>query len=202
MEPLWAVPLVVLWIGFLFQSVVVFGLARTIGLLQLQLGPMPGGLATDDSLAVGAAVPEVHGKLAPSGRDFDWAEPGREALLLFVTPTCPACRDALRDATRIASAGEYQTALIAISHGTPQQNNILGTAAKRLPLVSDDAGEVHAAFAINQTPLAMLVRDGRVAAKAICNNRDQLEALLDGQVHHTSDPLWQHVATTEVLARK
>lgn len=201
MEVVWVVALVALWIGFLFLSFVVFALARTIGLLQLQLGPMPGGLATDDSLAVGTAVPEVHGRLAPSGRTFEWADANRSALLLFVTPTCPACRDALRDATRIASAGDYRTPLIAISHGTAEQNDILGAAAKGLPLVSDDDGRVHAAFAVSQTPLAMLVREGKVAAKAICNNRDQLEALLEGQVHQTSDPIWQHVATTEVTVR-
>lgn len=187
----WQFGFVLIVMAVLAEAVVILALARAIGLIQLQLGPMPGPLATSDGLPLGTAPPAIRGELA-DGQSFVWSPDtgAGDAILLFITPTCGACREALRAAALLSADRGLNVAIVAISFGLRDQNAILAQAAPRIPLVHDEAGAVHSEFRIARTPVAMLVRDGRLVNKGVANTRDQLEGLLEGQRHVTPQPLW------------
>ena len=58
------------------------------------------------------------------------------------------------------AAGEPM--LLVVSTGTPQENRVMNL---RSPVVSDEDGDVSAMFAVNKTPMGLLIdSDGRIAS--------------------------------------
>ena len=84
----------VLWVLVLVLAVVVFALARQIGVLYERVAPA-GALMINQQVKVGDAAPEV-GVEALSGRTFTVGQvTGAGQLLFFLSPDCPICKSLL-----------------------------------------------------------------------------------------------------------
>ena len=85
---------VALWILVLILAVVVFALARQIGVLYERVAPA-GALMINQQLKVGDAAPEIAVE-ALNGRKFTTGQVrGSAQLLFFLSPDCPICKTLL-----------------------------------------------------------------------------------------------------------
>ena len=84
----------ILWIVVIALLVVVFALARQIGVLYERVSPM-GALMMDSGPKVGDSAP-VFALSDLDGRPVNVGAPSpRSTLLFFVSPTCPVCKKLL-----------------------------------------------------------------------------------------------------------
>lgn len=190
MPVLWQAAFFFLALCVLIEGVAIFALARVIGLLQIRLGPEPVALQTADGLALNAEAPAVGGfdmrlrrPVAFDVRQGQWG-------LVFVSATCGSCRDLVRDAARVDKDRAFGARIVVVSHGTEDQNALLAKQVPELLFLSDAHGDTHKVYAVESTPYAFLVEDGRVRAKGIVNHRDHLEALLEGKAAERPDLAW------------
>ena len=170
-----------LWLGVVALGAAVLALVRQIGILHERISPA-GAL-------LGSERPMV-GERAPVYELRDWSgrvqriggieERGRRTLLLFVSPTCPVCkqllpltrslRDAEGDGLRVVLASDGPTAEHAKfvdRHGLEREAYVL-------------SGELGRAYQIGRLPHAVLLdREGSVRARGLVNSREHLESLLE-----------------------
>jgi peroxiredoxin/uncharacterized membrane protein YphA (DoxX/SURF4 family) len=105
------------------------------------------------------ALPDVEGKLLALG-DLR----GHPTLLLFWRPSCGFCQAMLED-LRDFDAGRSSGApeLVVISSGSPDEHRTMGL---RAPVLSDDGGQVMAAYGAYGTPSALIVdAEGRIGSE-------------------------------------
>lgn len=179
MNELWPLVFAAVFMVIAAEAFAIVALARAIGLIQLRIGPDTPALDTDEGLAVGADAPAVSG-VDLHTREFTTVPVGSgKWLLLFLSATCQACRVIARDAGRVSRDRSWGARVVLIARSSHEQNEVLRDFAQLARLLSDPTGAVHDAFAITRVPAAMLVEDGRVVAKGVVNNRDQLELLLE-----------------------
>ena len=183
MSESWVVSQVVLWVVVVVLALVVLALARQIGLLHERIAPV-GAL-------VGAETPRV-GELAPTLEIESWsgksvrvggsAPDGRSSLLLFVSPTCPVCRELLPVARAMVSSASERVRLVLASDG-PREEHEAYVARNGLSeetyLLSKPLG---LAYQIGRLPHAVLLDEaGVVRARGLVNTREHLESLFEAR---------------------
>lgn len=178
MEPL-MVAVVVLWAVVIALLVVVFALARQVGILFERVAPM-GALMTDAGPKVGEASPRfdlmtLDGKpLAIGG-----ASP-RNTLVFFLSTTCPVCKKLLPVLKSMRNAEGRSLDIVLASDGEHAAHQAFHKAAgiDDFPYVlSPDLGMT---YRINRLPFAVLLdREGIVRGKGLVNSREQLESLMN-----------------------
>ncbi len=190
------IPLGVILALVLVEGVAILALARAIGLMQVRLGSEPAALQTSDGPDLESHVPALAGYDLRSRRDIRINSlPGRWGLL-FVSVTCGVCRQLVRDAATVRGWGAR---LVIISEGSNEQNEVFHQVAPDLMLLSDASGALQKLYDIERTPFGLLVQDDRVMAKGVINNRDHLEALLEGRTTRRPDRAWAPVGATPAL---
>jgi methylamine dehydrogenase accessory protein MauD len=106
---------------------------------------------------------------------------GRPLLLFFLSPTCPVCKKLL-PVLRSLPAGEAGLEVVLASDGEQAEHLAFYRREKLAPfqyVLSTDLGMT---FRISKLPYAVLIGpDGRIAAKGLVNNREQIESLLLAQ---------------------
>lgn len=158
--------------------VVVLALARQVGVLFQRIAPM-GALVTTGGVAVGTEAPRLR-LTALSGRPIEIGGPdARASLVFFVSPSCPVCKTLLPVVKRIAAEEHGMLRVIWASDGD-ESRQVDFVRDSGLPaddyVVSRDLG---LAYRVDRLPHAVVVgRDGRVAAKGLVNNREQVESLI------------------------
>jgi methylamine dehydrogenase accessory protein MauD len=159
-------------------AVLLFGLARQVGILHERVAPM-GAMASDQGLAVGEMSPQlsvttlVGDRLALGG-----ASPqGRSRLLLFVSPTCPVCKKLLPIARSFAHAERLDVVLVGDGDEAEQRSMIREFGLEGVPYVNSP--QVGMTFHVGKLPYAILIdAAGVIRAKGLVNNREHLESLL------------------------
>ena len=197
MSEIWQIAFMLLFAFVIVEAFAVLALGRAIGLIQLRIGPDTPALETSDGLAVGTSAPIVSGFDLKSGDFANVPVEGGRWLLMFVSATCQTCRDVAQDAGRVSRDRSWGARVVLIARSSHEQNEALKDLAQMSRLISDPLGAVHDAFAVSRVPVAMLVEGGRVVAKGIVNNRDQLELLLEQHrtVRRPDDAAWTPLAT-------
>jgi methylamine dehydrogenase accessory protein MauD len=159
-------------------AVLLFGLARQVGILHERVAPM-GAMASDQGLAVGEISPQlsvttlVGDRLALGGV----SPKGRSRLLLFVSPTCPVCKKLLPIARSFAHAERLDVVLVGDGDDAEQRSMIREFGLEGLPYVNSP--QVGMTFHVGKLPYAILIdADGVIRAKGLVNNREHLESLL------------------------
>jgi methylamine dehydrogenase accessory protein MauD len=159
-------------------AVLLFGLARQVGILHERVAPM-GAMASDQGLAVGEMSPHlsvttlVGDRLALGG-----ASPqGQSRLLLFVSPTCPVCKKLLPIARSFAHAERLAVVLVGDGDDAEQRSMIREFGLEGVPYVNSP--QVGMTFHVGKLPYAVLIdAAGVIRAKGLVNNREHLESLL------------------------
>jgi methylamine dehydrogenase accessory protein MauD len=168
---------VVLWVLVLALLVVVFALARQIGILYERVAPM-GALVIDSGPKVGEAAP--HFTLpALDGRTVTVGAAGSHSqLLFFLSPTCPVCKKLLPILKSIAGAEGAWLRIVLASDGEPEEHRAFYRRAGLADFPYVLSAELGMAFRVGKLPYAVLIDEGgRVRAKGLVNSREQLESL-------------------------
>ena len=172
----WTVSYIVLWVVVVVLAVLVVALARQVGTLHLRLGPR-GALEMDDEGPPLGDAPEPVDATDTEGRPATIGGPGEPQLLLFVSPTCPVCRDVLPSVRPAASVGRLSPFVIADADG-PEVHEAYKRYAVGAPVVVGP--EIASRYSVPGTPYAVVLDAlGIVRAKGTVNNLEQMEGLVE-----------------------
>jgi methylamine dehydrogenase accessory protein MauD len=174
---------IILWVLVTVLSLVVFALARQIGVLHDRIAPT-GALMLAKGLTVGEPAPivAVHDMEGNSRQIGAVRDDGKSTLVMFVSPTCPVCKTllpVLKSSVRaeqgwldivLASDGEVAT------HADFRQKQGIS----QLPYVLSPPLGI--AYQINRLPYAVLLDErGVVIARGLINSREHLESLFEAK---------------------
>ena len=188
----------ILWALVIFLSLLVFALARQVGVLHERVAPA-GALMPTNGPKVGEmtdviSVSDLQGEaLAIGGAD----SAGLATLILFISPTCPVCKSLVPVARSLVSYEGRRMRLVFASDGDKMEQHVAYVSdldIKDYPyLVSQALG---LAYAVSKLPFAVLIgSDGTLQSKGLVNSREHLESLvesMDSGVASLQDYLEQH----------
>ncbi|MDJ0395104.1 redoxin domain-containing protein [Rhodococcus sp. G-MC3] len=172
----------------------ILGLAREIGRVQVRLGPL-GARMMDTGPKIEQVGPTFHGLTDHVGRTVSVAgHRDRPQLLLFTAPGCSTCKSLLPGMKAMAR-GEGDVDIVMISDGTPAEHaEFLAGAGIGDELSYIDGRDVGIAYQVGTTPFGvMLDEHGKIKAKGLCNHMAQVESLLNALESGT--PSLQHLHT-------
>ena len=174
------VAVVVLFILVLAMGVVVFALARQVGVLYERVAPA-GARMVNQTLEVGAPAPEIAVEtLAGEARTVGGA--GRSQLLFFLAPDCPICKSLL-PVLKSMQRAEPDTSITLLSDGDTVEEHEAYVAEQDLSrfdyAMSEIAGR---SYGVGKLPYAVLVdKGGIVRSLGIVNSREHLESLFEAE---------------------
>jgi len=156
----------------------VFALARQIGVLHTRLAPA-GALMTTAGPKVGEAspklsVPDLGGKPVAIGGAKKLPQ-----LVLFVSPTCPVCKELVPTARSMAKS--EQLSLVFGSDGgeaVKHAEYVRKMKIENYPYVVSQ--EMGMKFEVSKLPYAVLIDEqGVLRSKGLVNSREHLESLVE-----------------------
>ena len=156
----------------------VFALARQIGVLHTRLAPA-GALMTTAGPKVGEAspklsVPDLEGKPVAIGGAKKLPQ-----LLLFVSPTCPVCKELVPTARSMAKSEKLS--LVFGSDGgevAKHTDYVRKMKIENFPYVVSQ--EMGMKFEVSKLPYAVLIDEqGVLRSKGLVNSREHLESLVE-----------------------
>jgi methylamine dehydrogenase accessory protein MauD len=162
----------------LVLAVLLFGLARQVGVLHERVAPM-GAMSSDQGPAVGEMSPTLPVTTLDGHRISIGGASTRQRnrLLLFVSPNCPVCKKLLPIASSLAKAERLDVVLIGDGEEAEQRAMVREFALDSIPYVNSP--RVGMTFQVGKLPYAMLLDvAGVIRAKGLVNNREHLESLL------------------------
>ncbi|MEE4361679.1 MAG: thioredoxin-like domain-containing protein [Pseudomonadales bacterium] len=171
---------VVLWIVVLVLGIAVLALARQIGVLHGRLAPA-GALMTSAGPKVGELAPtlaidDIDGTAFEVGGPRDAAQ-----LILFVSPTCPVCKQLVPTAKALARSERRRLKLAFASDGGELERHrryVQDMGIEKYPYVV--SLELGMKFEVGKLPFAVLIGpDGVLRSKGLVNNREHLESLVE-----------------------
>jgi len=162
-------------------AVLVFGLARQIGVLHERIAPM-GAMSSDRGPQVGEAAPRLSAPtlegatVEVGGASAD----GRPQLLLFVAPGCPVCKKLLPIARSFVRAEHVQLTLVGDGELAAQRALVQQFALEGLTYVS--SAHIGLSYQVGKLPHAVLIdAAGIIRARGLVNTREHLESLLNAE---------------------
>ncbi|MFM1897655.1 MAG: hypothetical protein RLZZ385_2729 [Pseudomonadota bacterium] len=161
----------------LLLVVAVFALARQIGILHTRLAPA-GALMTTAGPKIGQpapvlSIPDINGTPVAIGSPARLAQ-----LILFVSPTCPICKDLVPIAKDMAKAEKVN--LVFASDGGERKAHddyIQRMKIANYPYIV--SLELGMKFEVGKLPYAVLIDSaGVLRSKGLVNSREHLESLV------------------------
>lgn len=172
----------VIFIAIIALVVALWAIARQVGILFERVAPL-GALVTDSGPAVGAAAPVW--KLKSIGSAGDIIVGGqfpKNTLLFFLSPTCPVCKKLLPILDSIKSSEGNWLRVVLASDGDEvlHKTFIKERHLSAYPYILST--ELGMSFRVSRLPFAVLIgNDGKVLAKGLVNNREQIESLFNAK---------------------
>ena len=169
----------VLWVIVLALIVVIFALARQIGVLFERVSPM-GALVNDSGPKIGDTTPVYTLPNLNGGAVTIGPKPNRSTLVFFVSPTCPVCKKLLPILRSVKSDEGKWLDVVLASDGEPDKHKRFIDTARLSDFPSVVSTELGLAYRVSRLPFAVLFDEhGTIKAKGLINNREQLESLFN-----------------------
>jgi methylamine dehydrogenase accessory protein MauD len=178
-----SVSLVLLWIVVTVLIIVVLALARQIGVLHERIAPV-GALMTAKGLTVGASVPTITvSDMAGQSVDLSATRAdGKSTLVMFVSPTCPICKQLLPVIKQAAREESGSLEVILASDGDRAEHERYRTEYELEGLRYILSAPLGISFQIGRLPYAVLINShGILKARGLINSREHLESLFEAQ---------------------
>ncbi|KPL54335.1 thiol-disulfide isomerase [Prosthecomicrobium hirschii] len=170
-----------LWVLVVILAVVVFALARQVGVLFERVAPM-GALMTDAGPKIGEAAPRMD-LVTLTGKRLALGGPSpRSTLVFFLSPTCPVCKKLLPvlKSARTAEAAWMDVVLASDGDRPAHDVFVREKGLESFPYILST--ELGMTFRVSRLPFAILIDGaGVVRAKGLINNREQLESLFNAK---------------------
>ncbi len=170
-----------LWVLVITLAIIVFALTRQIGVLHERVAPA-GALTPTSGPKVGEltkaiTVKDLSGRSHSLGGAADAA-----TLLLFVSPTCPVCRNLVPTAQSLARHERLR--LVFASDGDNLERHQAYARDLKLEahpyVLSQPLG---IAYGVSKLPFAVLIsKQGTLAGKGLVNTREHLESLVESML--------------------
>jgi methylamine dehydrogenase accessory protein MauD len=171
----WLASYLVLWLLTGATLLVLLVVLRQLGLIYARI--QHGGLQLDEGPAVGSVIAPFTEREDGTEREVAFPRPETLNLLLFTSPHCAICADALRG-LQTALRGRHASALV-VSEGEAEENGelhgLVGPPARFVTSLKRQR-----AFGIETIPYGIVV-DGKgvVLDKGVVNGLGDLEDMLD-----------------------
>ncbi len=169
---------VLAWLVILILGVALLALARQVGVLHMRVAPA-GALQTSGGPAVGGKAPAIPAKTL-DGQDVVVGGPASGVplrLLMFVSATCPLCKNIIPAARSFARDERVELTFvgdddIAVQRAMVEAQGLAGFRFVNGPQVGQ-------AFEVAKLPYAVLLdADGAILSKGLVNSREHLESLI------------------------
>lgn len=184
---------ILLWIVVLVQIIIIFALARQIGILFERVSPV-GAMVSDAGPALGDTVPQIR---LPNlnGAEFTLGEAnGRAQLVFFLSTSCPICKALLPALKSIKSDEAKWLDVVLASDGRESLHQRLIERESLHGFPYALSSELGMKFRVSKLPFAVLIgADGTIKAKGLVNSREQLESLFNA--FETKIPSYQAAIT-------
>jgi methylamine dehydrogenase accessory protein MauD len=173
---------VILWALVIFLSLLVFALARQVGVLHERVAPagalMPTSGPKVGEMTEAMSVTDLNGNvLTIGGADSE----ALATLILFISPTCPVCKSLLPVARSMVSYEGSRMRLVFASDGDKIEQHVAYVSDLDIadyPYVVSQA--LGLAYAVSKLPFAVLIgSDGSLKSKGLVNSREHLESLVE-----------------------
>ena len=180
MDPL-VVAVIVLWAIVIVLLVVVFALARQVGILFERVAPM-GALMTDAGPKIGEQSPRFD-LLTLDGKPLTLGPAApKSTLVFFLSTTCPVCKKLLPVLKSLKQAEAQKLGIVIASDGDALEHAEFRRAADLADFPYVLSRDLGMTYRINRLPFAVLLDpQGVVRGKGLVNSREQLESLLNAQ---------------------
>ena len=171
---------ILLWFLVIILSLIVFALARQVGVLHERVAPagalMPTSGPKVGEMTEAATYPDLEGVQVTVGGASD---DGRATLVLWISPTCPVCKGLVPTARSMAA--DENLNLVFASDGDKLEQH---QAYVRDLGISQYSYIVSQAFgmqySVSKLPFAVLIGpDGTLRSKGLVNTREHLESLAE-----------------------
>lgn len=181
MEQALVVSHVILWFVVLVQGVVLFALARQLGILHLRIAPV-GALVGSEAPRVGERGPQLEVKDLNGNLVRIGGSEGRrrDLLMMFVSPKCPVCKELLPAIKSLAKAERDRVEVVFVSDGGTVDDHRAFVRQYGLEAFSYVLSQaVGVAYQVGRLPYAVLLDpEGVVRSRGLVNTREHLESLL------------------------
>ena len=169
-----------LWLIVIVLLVVVFALARQIGVLHERVAPV-GALMPMNGPRIGEKIKPVTVK-AISGDDVSIGDTNPlKTFIYFLSPGCPVCKSLLPVVQDLAKQESDQLRLIYASDGETEETH--RRYAKEHELAPEHyvlSQELGMQLGVNKLPFAALIdQQGVLKGRGLVNNREHIESLLN-----------------------
>jgi len=169
-----------LWVLVIILCLVVFALARQVGILHERVAPagalMPTTGPKSGELTQVSEFQDLQGNpVAVGGPSGD----GRPTLVMWISPTCPVCKGLVPTAQSLARHENLN--LVFASDGDKPERHQAYVADLQISdypyIISQQLGMQ---YAVSKLPFAILIAaDGTLSSKGLVNTREHLESLLE-----------------------
>jgi len=165
------------WVALILLALLVVGLMREVGLMQLKIGP-PGAMGDAQGAPIGLTV-ERQLVAALDDTPVTLPLPDTANLVVFLAPSCGICHQ-LIDPVRIVAKHERDLAVTVVCAGEEQEcRDFLGDVEKRVVVVPDIGGQINQTLGITSSSFAQVFdREGVAGPSGVVNNLAHLESLL------------------------
>lgn len=166
------------WLLISALAVGLLALARQVGVLHVRVAPA-GALTPAAGPAVGDPSPVVTLDTLDGGRLTIGRElpPGRQQLLMFVSPLCPICKQLIPVAKSFARREGLDVVFVGDDDPADLRRMIADLGIGGLPFVNGPAAG--RAYHVDKLPHAVLLDEhGVILSKGLVNSREHLESLV------------------------
>jgi len=172
-----------LWAVVIGLTIMVFALARQIGVLHERLQPV-GALSLAKGLKAGDPAPQLDvDTLAGGTLHIGAPNPsGADTLVMFVSPSCPVCKSLLPALRSIRRREKPPVEVILASDGPPAEHGsfIAAESLQEFPYVLSE--RLGLAFGAGRLPHAVLLDGGGIVrASGLVNSREHLDSLFEAR---------------------
>ena len=171
---------IILWFLVIILSLVVFALARQVGVLHERVAPagalMPTNGPKVGELTEAGLYKDLNGEPLTLGGASD---DRRATLVLWISPTCPVCKGLVPTARSVCEDENFN--LVFASDGDKLEQHqayVRDLGIVKYPYIISQA--LGMKFAVSKLPFAALIGpDGTLRSKGLVNTREHLESLAE-----------------------
>ncbi len=171
---------IILWFLVIILSLVVFALARQVGVLHERVAPagalMPTNGPKVGELTEAGLYRDLNGEPLTLGGVSD---DRRATLILWISPTCPVCKGLVPTARSVCEDEDFN--LVFASDGDKLEQHqayVRDLGIVKYPYIISQA--LGMKFAVSKLPFAALIGpDGTLRSKGLVNTREHLESLAE-----------------------
>lgn len=173
---------VILWIVVVVLTTLLFAITRQVGILHERVAPA-GALQPTSGPKIGEITEEIKATSlqGESIRLGGSRQEEQASFILFISPTCPVCKELVPTAKSLAKAELNDIKLFFASDGEnaeQHENYIRDLGIENYPYLVSEALGIY--YQVSKLPFAVLIDgDGILRSKGLVNTREHLESLIE-----------------------